>query len=70
LGCAPEQAAGAAGVLFGVAPSRLNADEVSQVAKAVPGMDSLLKAAPAADGATGTRGRIEVNVRRRCYTSA
>jgi uncharacterized protein VcgC/VcgE DUF2780 len=46
LGATPEQAAGAAGTLFGVAKSRLKADEFSQVAKAVPGMDSLLKAAP------------------------
>jgi uncharacterized protein VcgC/VcgE DUF2780 len=47
LGSTPEQAAGAAGALFGVAKSRLKADEFSEVAKAVPGMDSLLKAAPA-----------------------
>src|SRR5262245_7667997 len=32
----PEQAAGAAGALFGVAKSRLNADQFSQVAAAVP----------------------------------
>jgi len=35
----------------------LKAEEFSQVAKAVPGMDSLLKAAPAA-GATGTSGAL------------
>jgi hypothetical protein len=52
IGATPEQAAGAAGTLFGVAKSRLKADEFSQVANAVPGMDSLLKAAPAT-GATG-----------------
>jgi hypothetical protein len=50
LGATPEQAAGAAGSLFGVAKSRLKADEFSQVSKAVPGMDALLKAAPAAGG--------------------
>src|SRR5262245_26818218 len=50
MGSSPEQSAGAAGALFGVAKSRLNADQFSQVAKAVPGMDSLLKAAPAAGG--------------------
>jgi hypothetical protein len=50
MGATPEQSAGAAGALFGVAKSRLKADEFSQIAGAVPGMDSLLKAAPAASG--------------------
>ena len=50
IGATPEQSAGAAGALFGVAKSRLKADEFSQIAGAVPGMDSLLKAAPAASG--------------------
>lgn len=53
LGSTPEQAAGAAGTLFGVAKSRLKADEFSQVSKAVPGMDALLKAAPSGGGALG-----------------
>ncbi len=48
IGSTPEQAAGAAGTLFGVAKSKLKADEFSQIATAVPGMDSLLKAAPGA----------------------
>jgi hypothetical protein len=56
LGSSPEQAAGAAGALFGVAKSRLKADEFSKVATAVPGMDALLKAAPAA--AVGTTGGL------------
>ncbi len=46
IGATPEQAAGAAGALFGVAKSRLNANDFSQIATAVPGMDSLLKASP------------------------
>lgn len=50
MGSSPEQAAGAAGALFGVAKSRLSADQFSQVAGAVPGMDLLLKAAPASGG--------------------
>lgn len=50
MGSSPEQAAGAAGALFGVAKSRLKPADFSQVAKAVPGMDLLLKAAPAAGG--------------------
>jgi hypothetical protein len=50
IGGSPEQAASAAGALFGVAKSRLKADEFSQVSKAVPGMGALLAAAPAAGG--------------------
>jgi hypothetical protein len=46
MGATPEQAAGAAGALFGVAKSRLSANDFSQIATAVPGMDSLLKAGP------------------------
>jgi hypothetical protein len=46
LGSTPEQAAGAAGALFGVAKSRLAANDFSTVSNAVPGMDLLLKAAP------------------------
>jgi hypothetical protein len=53
MGATPEQSAGAAGTLFGVAKSRLKADEFSQIAGAVPGMDALLKAAPAASGGLG-----------------
>jgi Protein of unknown function VcgC/VcgE (DUF2780) len=58
IGATPEQAAGAAGALFGVAKTRLKADEFSQVANAVPGMDSLLKAAPATGTGTGTAGAL------------
>jgi hypothetical protein len=53
IGGTPEQAAGAAGALFGVAKSRLKADEFAQVAKAVPGMNALLAAAPGAGAASG-----------------
>ncbi len=53
IGGTPEQSAGAAGALFNVARSRLKPEEFSQVAAAVPGMDSLLSAAPAVGGATG-----------------
>ena len=56
IGGTPEQAAGAAGALFGVAKSRLKPEEFSQVSKAVPGMSALLKAAPAA--AVGTSGAL------------
>ena len=54
LSATPEQAAGAAGALFGLAKTRLKPEEFSQVSKAVPGMGSLLKAAPAL--AVGTSG--------------
>jgi hypothetical protein len=47
LGSTPQQAEGAAGAMFGLARSRLKADDWSKVAGAVPGMDGLLKAAPA-----------------------
>lgn len=56
LGASPAQAAGAAGSLFGVAKSRLKPEEFGQISKAVPGMDSLLKAAPSA--AVGTAGAL------------
>lgn len=47
----PEQAAGAAGALFAVAKTKLSPQEFSQVSSAVPGMASLLKAAPSTGGA-------------------
>jgi hypothetical protein len=52
LGSSPEQAAGAAGALFGLAKTRLKPEEFSQVSHAVPGMGSLLKAAPALPAGT------------------
>jgi len=51
IGATPGQAAIGAGALFGLAKSRLKADEFSQIASAVPGMDALLKAVPS--GGTG-----------------
>jgi hypothetical protein len=53
IGGTPEQAAGAAGSLFGLAKSRLKPEEFAQVAKAVPGMDLLLAAAPAVGAGAG-----------------
>ena len=55
LGASPAQAAGAAGSLFGLAKSRLKPEEFGQISDAVPGMDSLLRAAPAA-ATVGTSG--------------
>jgi len=56
LGSTPQQAEGAAGALFGLAKTKLSPGDWSQVAGAVPGMDGLLKAAPAAAAATGGSG--------------
>lgn len=50
IGGSPEQAAGAAGALFGLAKSRMKPEEFGQVSTAVPGMDLLLGAAPALGG--------------------
>jgi hypothetical protein len=59
LGVTPAQAEGAAGTLFGLAKTRLSADQFGKVASAVPNMDGLLKAAPAADAsASGVDGLI------------
>src|SRR4051812_5964326 len=58
LAATPEQSAGAAGALFSLAKSRLKPQEFSQVSSAVPGMSSLLKAAPAPGGAVGTSGAL------------
>ena len=58
LAATPEQSAGAAGALFSLAKSRLKPEEFSQVSSAVPGMATLLKAAPAAGSAVGTSGAL------------
>jgi hypothetical protein len=55
-GANPAQTAGAAGSIFGLAQSRLSPDDFGKVSKAVPGMDGLLKAAPAATGAVAPTG--------------
>ena len=53
LGATAEQSAGAAGALFGAAKSQMKPTDWAQVAKAVPGMAALLKAAPAGGGKKG-----------------
>jgi hypothetical protein len=50
LSITPTQARGGAGSLFALAKTRLSDDEFSKVSSAVPGMHSLLKAAPAETG--------------------
>ncbi len=46
LGSTPEQAAGTAGVIFGIAKSLLKPEDFAEVSKVVPGMDALLAAVP------------------------
>ena len=48
LNVTPKQAVGGAGAIFGLAKSKLDPAQFSQLAAAVPGMDKFLKAAPAA----------------------
>ena len=55
LGATPQQAEGAAGALFAAAKQSMPAADWTKVSAAVPGMDGLLKAAPATD-AIGTSG--------------
>src|SRR5215203_4405431 len=47
LSITPEQAIGGSGALFGLAKSKLTPEDFTKVADVVPGMDGLLKAAPA-----------------------
>jgi hypothetical protein len=48
LSITPAQASGGAGALFGLAKSKLSPADFSQVAASVPGIDKLIKSAPAA----------------------
>jgi hypothetical protein len=56
LSITPTQARGGAGSLFALAKSRLSADEFTKVSAAVPGMNGLLKAAPAMSAPSGLSG--------------
>ncbi len=49
LGITPKQAEGGAGAVFSYAKSKLTSDNFKKVAKAVPGIDGLIKAAPPAE---------------------
>jgi hypothetical protein len=53
IGGSAEQSAGAAGLLFGLAKSRLKPAEFAEISKAVPGMSALLKLAPSTVGTAG-----------------
>ena len=54
MGATVPQASGAAGALLGLAKTRLKPEEFAKVAGAVPGIDSLLAAAPAVAGTAGS----------------
>ena len=54
LSIKPEQAAGGAGSIFNYAKGKLSAADFAKVASAVPGMDTLLAAAPKADTSSPT----------------
>lgn len=53
LSITPAQASGGAGALFGLAKSRLSPADFSKVAASVPGIDGLIKSAPAPSGSKG-----------------
>jgi len=50
LGVTQDQATGGAGAIFDLAKQKLNAEDFAKIASVVPGMDSLLKAAPQVGG--------------------
>jgi len=54
----PSQAEGAAGALFGLAKTKLNAEEFAKLAGAVPNLDGLVKAAPAQDAKASALGLL------------
>ncbi len=53
LGVTGEQATGGAGAIFKMAKKNLNTDDFGKIAAVVPGMDKLLKAAPATEEKKG-----------------
>jgi len=54
----PQQAEGAAGALFDVAKKRMPSSDWTKVSDAVPGMDGLLKAAPAVATSGGSQSGV------------
>ena len=56
LGVTTKQATGGAGSIFNVAKQNMTADNFKKVAKAVPGIDKMMAAAPKSKGAKGTLG--------------
>jgi hypothetical protein len=62
LSITPKQASGGAGTLFGLAKTRLSPTDFSKVAAVVPGMNSLIKSAPAASATNGIPGLSGVSL--------
>jgi hypothetical protein len=56
LSITPAQASGGAGALFGLAKNKLSPADFTKVASAVPGIDGLIKSAPAASSSKGLPG--------------
>jgi hypothetical protein len=56
LSITPAQASGGAGALFGLAKSRLSPGDFSKVAASVPGIDKLIKSAPAVPKSSASSG--------------
>jgi hypothetical protein len=56
LGVTGTQATGGAGSIFNLAKQNLSKEDFSKVAKAVPGIDTMMAAAPKAEGALGMLG--------------
>ncbi len=53
LGVSPQQALGGAGAIFQAAQGNMNPQAFNTLSKSIPGMDSMLKAAPSMSGASG-----------------
>jgi hypothetical protein len=58
LNITPQQAIGGAGSIFGVAQTKLKAEDFLKVSNAVPGMDGLLKAAPKVSGGSNAMSQM------------
>ncbi|PPD58088.1 DUF2780 domain-containing protein [Dehalogenimonas etheniformans] len=58
LGVSESQAKGGVGLLFKQAKERLTASDFSKVSASVPGVDSLIKAAPSSTSNSGVFGKI------------
>ncbi len=56
LNVTPAQASGGAGALFGLAKTKLSPVDFGKVASCVPGIDGLIKSAPAASSSKGIPG--------------
>lgn len=59
LGVTGEQASGGAGAIFNYAKSKLSADDFATVTKALPGIDSLIAAAPETGSSSKLLGGIK-----------